>query len=100
MENVDEYFNSGLESDAVIITDSGSYPVKVIYFDEYESAEIMGIEVASSNPEADIRTSELPADIKRSDDITIEGLNNGAPFKFFEKHPNGTGITKLILTYD
>lgn len=101
IENVSAYFNSGLESDAVITTDSGSKSVKVIYYDEYQAADIVGIEVANSNPEAHIQTADLPGDIKNQDEITITGFNNGDPFKIsFPLRPNGTGITVMILSYD
>ncbi len=89
---VAEFFNTGLEEDAVLTTASSSSSIKVHFLNEYES---LGAEIQfeSSNLQVYAQTSDV-ANASHGNTLTI----NGTDYYILEMHPDGTGITTILLS--
>lgn len=92
--NSEIFFNTGFELDATLTTvASGSSSVKVNFWNEYEALRLGVFEGESSNPFAEVKTSDVE-DAVIGDSIII----NSTTYYIREIQPNGTGITLLILS--
>ena len=100
--NPEKFFRAGSKfiTPAVIDADSGSIKLNVIYNDEHQTAQILGIDVDSSYPSCDCLTDEI-TDVKETDLIIIEGINNDVAFKIYKiMNTDHIKIKRLQLTYD
>ena len=93
-DTVDGFFNSGLETDFTITTDSGLKNIKAIFLSEYEVRQVGDMQFSGDNPLVGIRTADA-ADAKQNDLCVHNGIN----FKVQEVQNDGTGFTILVLKY-
>lgn len=93
IETVAPFFRSGMESDDVITTTSGSVNIKSIFGNEFEMRDLIGVDVESANPLALIPTDDLPADWKQNDIYTHDSKD----YYIDSVQPDGTGLSVLIL---
>lgn len=97
--NFNTFFKSKvITSDAVLKTASGDHNVKGMFVNEYEAAEIMEIEIESSNPLFEMNNADLIGD--EADDGTNFITANGTRFKVFRIQKLSEPITRFILSYD
>jgi len=89
---VKEFFNTGLEADAVLTTASGTSTIKVHFLNEYESLG-QEIQFESSGLQVQAMTDDVK-DAQHDDQLTIDDTD----YYIKEIHPDGTGITILILS--
>jgi len=95
----DTFFKSKvITSDAVLTTASGDHNITGMFVDEYEAAQVMEIEIESSNPFFEINNSELIGD--EADDGSNRIVVNGKDYKIKQIIPLSEPITRFILTYD
>lgn len=93
---VNEFFQSGLESDAVLDTDaSGSSNIKVLFYSEEEAADILGVAYTDSFPIAYAKTSDV-SDAVKGDTLTISSTE----YNIVDRKNDGEGISLLWLSED
>ena len=92
---VDEFFNTGLETDALVTSASGSKTIKVQFLNAYEAMKIQGYEFESAGPIAVCKTDEV-SDVTHGDTIKIGIIE----YRALEIQPDGTGITQILLTIE
>lgn len=90
------FSRSPFAEDAVIVTASGTKTVPVIFYNEYQTDSIIGIEISSSDPLARVINDSDMTGIKKSDKITIRSVE----YKIYDIRPDGSGMTFLALRYD
>jgi len=91
---VDEVFMMGDEEEAAI----GAAPSRTIlvkFFNAYEASKINQAPLTSSKPEAHVRSTDV-SDNDKDAPIVIRGTT----YYIKEIHPDGTGMTVLLLTLD
>jgi hypothetical protein len=100
--NPEKFFRAGSKfvTPAVIEAATGSIKLNVIFNDEHKTAELLGIDIDSSYPTCDCLTDVINGVIE-TNVITIEGINNDAPFKIYKiMNTDHIKIKRLQLTYD
>jgi len=96
----DVVFNCGLETDATLIIGSVSKSAKVIWLNEYQKNQLLGMEFMGSEPLALIKSSLVEDVTVNVDTLKITGKNNNRAMKIKEVKEQGNGSTILILKYD
>lgn len=102
-EDIESYFNSGLEEPGVITTDSGSFNLNGIFFDKEDQETFMEMEIESDELIYYVRKSTLPGDQKKGDPLLITGRNNDNAYrcKRFEDDKSSQDIiTAIYLSKD
>lgn len=74
----------------------GSASIPAIFYTPFEASQMFGQEIANATPAAHIKTSDVAAPA-RGDVFTRE---DGTAYNVIAAHPDGTGITLLILSAD
>lgn len=95
MNFVDEIFMMEDTETAVFYTAVSTKLIETKFYDKYESAKINKIEITESTPEAHCRSNDV-AEGRRGTKVVIRGTD----YFIKEMHPDGTGITILLLTED
>ena len=95
MDNVTPYFDNNPFAEVVTYTPSGGAPVsiKVQWEDPYQLTAMQGIQYQNANPNCLCKTSDVAA---ANDQATI--IRSGVTYYVTETQPDGTGITRLILS--
>lgn len=102
-EDVQSYFNSGLEETGTLTTASGSFNVKGIFFDKEDQENFIEMEIESDELIYYVQKSSLPGDQKKSDPLLIPGRNNDNAYicKRFEDDKGSQDIiTAIYLSKD
>lgn len=94
---IDALFDPILTVDATYTPSGGVVKtIKVVFDSEYLSVQVVGdVGVESASPAAHCKTSDLTG-VKHNDTLVIEGTT----YYVTEIHPDGTGMTLLILSKD
>lgn len=100
LEEFNSSFFDGSFDEAAIFTPSGGAPVSVgVIFDAPYSGvpfrDASGAEIESSAPSALVRDADVPG-VAHGDTLTVRGT----VYRVVEVHPDGTGLTTLILSQD
>jgi len=96
IEPVDEFFDDDLAVSALYAhPTSGSKFISVVFDSPYATSVAQGVEYQSSMPAAWAKTIDVP-DADDSCTLTVEDVT----YNIREVQPDGTGVTKLILTKD
>lgn len=96
---VDEFFNSGLEQDAVYMAASLSSlslrTIPVIFDSPFDVAKINNMTIDASRPQVTCKSTDV-ANVNQNDILTISGV----VYRVISIQPDGDGFTTLILGYD
>jgi len=87
-----------ITTDAIFLIASVDYNKRGMFLNEYEAAEIMEIEIESSNPIFEINNDELVG--SETDDGTMFITVDGTKYKVFQIIKLSEPITRFILSYD
>ena len=95
--DIDDIFLTDFAVDATYTPSGGVVKtIKVVFDSEYLSVQVVGdVGVESETPTAHCKTSDLTG-VKHNDTLVIEGTT----YYVTEIHPDGTGMTLLILSKD
>jgi len=91
---VDVFFNSGLEEPFTVHLESGAVNIQAHFYDKYQVAKMLGLEVSSSYPMLECKTSDIPG-VKQKNLV----VGRETEFRVKEVQPDGEGFTNLILYY-
>lgn len=91
----DALLNSGLESDLVLTTGSGSSNIKGIFHDRYATAQMLGLPVENATVSCDCASDDLSG-AAQGNTITI----NSVTYYIENMMPDDTGMTLVILSKD
>jgi len=75
---------------------SGSVTIPAIFYAPFEAAQMFGSDVPNSQPAAHVKSSDVSAPL-RNDVFTRA---DGSVYYVIASHPDGTGVTLLILSSD
>ncbi len=92
------FFNGDFDEAAVYTPSSGQARIFQVMFDnEYQAAQFAQAEaeIELSGPKATCRESDVPG-VAHGDTLEIRGIT----YSIAEVHPDGTGLTILILSKD
>jgi hypothetical protein len=96
IELIDEFFDEDLTVDALYVhPTSGNKHIQVIIDAPYGATQAAGAEYQNTSPIAVCRTSDIPDAL---DTCTL--IVDGVTYTVREVQPDGTGITRLILSKD
>jgi hypothetical protein len=97
MDLITPFIDTNPFAETVTYTASGGQPVsiKVQFEDPYQLTSAQGIEYQNSNPNCLCKTSDVA---NANDEAMI--VRNGITYYVKEVQPDGTGITRLILSKD
>jgi len=102
-EDVDSYFNSGLEETGTIKTDSGSLDIDGIYFDGEDIENFMEMDIETDDEIFYVKKSNLPGDQKKGDALNLPNRNNDEDYiikRFQDEKDGGAAITAIYLSKD
>lgn len=88
------FFSSGFEEPAEVHLDTGAKNILGHFYDKYERAKMMGIDVDASSPMLEVKASDVPG-IKQNNKVITRGIE----FYVHEVQNDGEGFTYLILYY-
>jgi hypothetical protein len=91
---VDAFFNTGFEEPFTVHLESGAVNIQSHYYDKYLVAKMLDIEVSSSYPMLECKTSDIPG-VKQKDLV----VGRETEFYVSEVQPDGEGFTNLTLYY-
>lgn len=95
-----EILNSGLEVDAVLTTASGSHNIKVLFNNEFEMANILGIDAESSKPQMEYAESDRNGAIQGNSVVITDNGTQVFSGKIVDFEPDGHGFIISRLAYD
>jgi len=96
MPYIDEIFDmEDAELAVIYATSSVSKSIQIKFFNAYELAKMNKVDITACKPEAHARTEDV-AGYEYGSKIVIRGLD----YFIKEIHPDGTGLTVLLLTQD
>lgn len=93
---VDEFFNTGAEKDCMVIhEDNSAFECKVHFENEFAAQAVQDVIFEGNNPVMLCRTIDAD-NIKQKDRVIINNKN----YRVSERHPDGEGLTFIILIND
>lgn len=80
-EDIDSYFNSGLEETGTVTTASGSSSLTGIFFDKEDQETFMEMEIETDDPIFYCKKSSMPGDVVKGSSLLLTGRNGGSAYK-------------------
>ena len=91
---VDAFFNSGYEEPFTVHLTAGAVNIQCHFYDKYQVAKMLDLEISASYPMLECRTIDLPG-VKQKDLV----VGRETDFYVKEVQPDGEGFTNLTLYY-
>ena len=100
VEDIDTYFNSGLEETGTLTTDSGSSSLTGIFFDKEDQETFMEMEIETDEPIFYCKKADLPGDVAKGSTLVLTGRASYKVKRLQDDKSQTDFVTALYLSKD
>lgn len=103
VEDIDSYFNSGLEETGTLTTVSGPNSINGIFFDKEDQETFMEMEIETDEPIFYCKKADLPGDVAKGSTLVLTRRNGGSAYKIKRSQDDKSQtdfVTALFLSKD
>ena len=100
VEDIDSYFNSGLEETGTLTTASGPHSINGIFFDKEDQETFMEMEIETDEPIFYCKKADLPGDVAKGSTLLLTGRASCKVKRLQDDKSQTSFVTAIYLSKD